>query len=204
MGRPRKNSGKKVEKVPTQFDVSQELEDLAKTLIPKYHDSLINAKIAYLFINKPMTKGGQNVIATAEKCSKKVKVLCDKDFIITAAYPTWRELSDIQKTAVMDHELTHCMVDDDEETGEMKTKIVNHDFSDFLQILEKYGLFKEDLVALGRVVQHKLDEGTAPALIVKKKEELVVDKEEIEDDEDEENDDDEEEGENDLDDLVEN
>lgn len=136
---------------PTQFDHSETLKDMAKALLPKYHDSLIQANIAYLFKNKEITRGGKKVLATAEKCSAKVKAISDYDFVIVVAYPTWNDLTDKQKLAVLDHELEHCLITEDDE-GNMKCQILSHDVEEFINIINRHQLYREDLVALGRVI----------------------------------------------------
>jgi len=145
-----------VKKTPTQFDWAESVEEIAKDLIPKYHTHLVNAKIAYLFKNKEIKRGGKIVIATAEKCGPKVKALAEYDFIITVAYPTYQELTDKQKTAVVDHELEHCFVDEDD-SGEVKLKIITHDFEEFNSIIRRHGLWKPDLVTMSKAVTDQDD-----------------------------------------------
>ena len=143
--------------MPTQFDHAESVEEIAKELIPKYHSHLVNAKIAYLFKNKEIKRGGKQVIATAEKCGPKVKALADYDFIITVAYPTYQDLTDKQKVAVVDHELEHCFVDEGDD-GSAKCKIVTHDFEEFNSILRRHGLWKSDLVKMKNAVKDKVED----------------------------------------------
>ena len=157
----KKNSGKSVKQVPIQFDRAEIPEDMSKQLIAKYHEHLINAKIAYLYKNKPIVKGGRLVIATAEKCNPKTKALCTYseegesfDFIITISYKAWNNLSDSQKLAVLDHELSHCMVSDDEKTGEPLFQLISHDFEDFYSVIKRNKLYSKDLETLVSVIKN--------------------------------------------------
>lgn len=150
-GRP-KGSGKQVKAVPVQYDPCGEIvEDMAKELIPKYHSHLVNCEIAYLFKNKGITVRGRSAAATAEKCSPKVKALCNYDFLITICFEDWNNLSDAQKWAVLDHELEHCWVEEDD-SGETKCKILPHDFEDFGSILQRHGLYSHTAVKLKHVM----------------------------------------------------
>lgn len=158
-----------VKQMPTQFDRADSVEEIAQDLISKYHSHLVNAKIAYLFKNKSIKRGGKEVIATSEKCGPKVKALAEYDFIITVAYPTYNDLTDKQKIAVIDHELEHCFVDEGPD-GSPKFKIVTHDVEEFNCIIRRHGLWKSDLVKVGKTIGDK--------------------SEVIEDDDDEEEDDD--------------
>ena len=187
----KKNKGKSTQAVPTQFDPAEEVEKIAKKLLPKYHSHLVNAKIAYLFINKAMKSKGVEVVATAAKISKKQHALCGYHFLITTAYPTWNELSDKQKLAVVDHELEHCFVEDDEKTGEPKYSILPHDVEEFGSIIKRHGLYTTNLVRIGRVVEDAL-ECLEKKTVVKKVGKPDEEEEEIDDDDEEDGYDDEE------------
>jgi len=146
---------KKAKQVPTQLDPAETVREMAKGIIAKHHSHLANCNIAYLYTNKPMARRGKIAIATAEKCSPKAKALTlynhpdDEpfDFVVTVSYGAWNRLTDKQKLAVLDHELTHCFVEENEE-GEVLHKILGHDFEDFHAILSRHGLYLEDLQAI--------------------------------------------------------
>jgi hypothetical protein len=148
----RKNSGVTVEDVPTSFDKAETVEEIAKELIRKHHSELVNIKIGYLWKNKVIKKGGREVVAQVAKCSDLVKSLCELDVIVVVSYPSYNSLTDKQKRACIDHELTHILVDEDL-AGNPKVKIVAHDVEEFGSVIERHGLYMDDLVTLGRVVQ---------------------------------------------------
>ena len=151
-GRP-KGSGKQIKQIPTQFDHSDTLKEMAKELIAQHHPHLVNAEIAYLFKNKEIKSGGKTVIGTAKKYSKEVKAISGFDFGIVISYPSFQELTDKQKYAVLDHELTHCLISEDEQ-GETTYSILRHDVEEFLSIIDRHSLYLEDLKALGRVMEN--------------------------------------------------
>ena len=138
--------------VPVSYDpVNEIVAGMAKKLIAKFHDELINSKIAYLFKNKPMTQKGKAVAATAEKVGDKMKALCEQDFLIVISYPTWQDLTDKEKWAVLDHELQHCFAGETE-AGDAVHKILDHDFSDFGVVIQRHG-FYGDLSILRTVLK---------------------------------------------------
>lgn len=193
---PKKNPKAKstIKAVPVQFDPAEEVEKLAKRLIPKHHTHLVNAKIAYLFKNKEMKSKGKIVVATAKKVSKEMTTLSGYNFLITVAYPTWRDLSDDQKLAIVDHELEHCLVDEDAKTGETKYLIIPHDVEEFSSIIRRHGLYTTDLVRIGMVIEDVLPANIKKDVVVTKvgkpEKIQVVDETDDEDDPDEEFDDD--------------
>jgi hypothetical protein len=111
-----------------------------------------------------MKKGGRTIFATAEKCNTKVKALCTAsggeafDFAIIINYQEWNNLTDDQRKAVLDHELCHCKVEEDEKTGETKYVIVPHDLSEFALVLDRWGpeIF-EDLKRFCNLAKEKID-----------------------------------------------
>jgi len=160
-GRP-KNSGKSVVKVPLQFDYAETVEALAKPIISQYHTHLINCKIAYIYRNKPMVSAGRAVFATAQKCSALIRDLCKisggegYDFIITINYESWNLLTDDQKKAVLDHELCHCLVDENE-NGDIKLSIAPHEINEFSIIVARWGTeIFEDLKRFCEVAKKKM------------------------------------------------
>jgi hypothetical protein len=135
-----KGKGKGTKAIPISYDpVGDDVLDLARDLIRNYHPMLVNAQISYLYRNKAMTKGESVVYATAQKLSPKLKALCGSDFLITIAFETWRELSDLEKRMVLDHELCHLLIEESDTTGETKFKILEHTFEDFSIIISRYG-----------------------------------------------------------------
>lgn len=147
MGRPKG----KTRSIPAQFDPADDVEEVAHELIPKYHSHLANAEIAYLFYNKEIKRKGKRIAGTAETCGKKVKALCDKDFVITISYPVWKDLEDEQRLALVDHELEHCLVTEKED-GSMKCSTIPHDMEEFNAIISRHGLYHAGLEMLSNTI----------------------------------------------------
>jgi len=152
MGRPKgSKNGNHTEKVPVQYDYAESVEEIAKELIPKYFSFLATASIAYLFVNKEITQKGKKTVATGEKISKKVKALCNKDFLITVSYPIWNELDQNTKKACIHHELNHFMVEESD-SGEEKFSILSHDYEDFFSTIRLFGKYRGEIEVLADVV----------------------------------------------------
>jgi predicted metallopeptidase len=154
--------------IPIQFDPAEEVEKIAKRLIPKYHSHLVNSKIAYLFKNKEMKSKGRLIVATAKKISKEMTTLSGYNFLIVVSYPTFRDLNDDQKLAVIDHELEHCFVDEDPKTGDPVYSILPHDVEEFSSIIRRHGLYTTDLVKVGMVIEDVLPASIKKDLVVTK------------------------------------
>lgn len=150
--KPKKNAGKKTENVPVQYDQAESVEEIAKKLIREHHTELVNTKIAYLYKNKPIKAKGREVIAFVSKCSGIVKAISKVDVVMIVSYPAFQPLNDSHKLAVIDHELTHLLIEEDS-TGAPKVRMLAHDVEEFSAIIERHGLYQEDLVRLGRVIQ---------------------------------------------------
>lgn len=162
MGRRPKNS--ETVSVPVQFDYAETVEELAKGLITQYHPHLIHASIAYIYKNKPMKSKGRIVFATAQRCGQLLKDLLKisggkvYDFIITVNYEEWGKLTDEQKRAVIDHELCHCWVEENENTGDLKFSILPHSLQEFGAVVDRYGTdVFEDLRKFCELARKKMD-----------------------------------------------
>lgn len=88
-------------------------------------------------------------------------------FVIEIARDTWDELDRDQRTALLDHELCHCLTDTDDETGQLILKLVSHDVEEFEAIVRRHGLWEPDLSSFGAAVAESAqlrlipDEGAA-------------------------------------------
>lgn len=144
----------RVAKEPTQYyKANEDVEKMARDIIVKYHPELVNLKIAYIFKNKSIKSRGRECNAQISKVSPKVQAICEVDFVVTLSAPRWQELNEIQHSALLDHELSHILITENESTGEEKRQMVCHDVEEFLSVIRRWGLTVLDLEMLGKAVR---------------------------------------------------
>jgi hypothetical protein len=122
---------------------SKKIIDLANEIIGQYHPRLKNERIAYVIKYGAWTKNGKDVLGNAHKCSEKEMLLTGYTFIITLAGVLLMLPENVIR-AVIDHELSHCGVEKNED-GQTKRYIIAHDLEDFAQVIKRYGLYSEDV-----------------------------------------------------------
>lgn len=153
----RKSLFPKPKKEKAEFrDAPDDLKMMAAKLITEHHSGLAEAKICYLVRTGEWKKKGKDVLGRAEIVSKKHKLLTGYDFIITISLRAWNTAPDEKfKTALLDHELTHCFKDEDKE-GNPKYSIQEHSVEDFNSIIRRYGLWDQALrLAINAYNEHK-------------------------------------------------
>ena len=120
------------------------VESIAQGLIGNYHQELANARMMYVFVDKASKKGGKELLGKAQKVAGVWEWAVEKDFIITVPYDRWNELTDNQKTALVDHLLERCTGEEDK-NGEMKWTVREPDIQEFGNILQRHGAWHRDL-----------------------------------------------------------
>lgn len=121
----------------------------ARDLIQKYHPSLEDAHIVFLYRSEAAVSSGRLTIGHAQKVSLQLKVLLEgADFIIWVSKPDWERSSNKIREALMDRELTHCVMDDG------TASIRPHDIEEFHQIIDRHGLWNKDLSIAAEHIDH--------------------------------------------------
>jgi hypothetical protein len=144
-----------------KYEIAKDVQNLAETLIAKYHPHLVDANIAYIFKTDTWKKNGKTILGSAHRCSEKEKLLHGYDFIITLNHFVWATVDVKTKMAILDHELCHCGWNDDE----AKFILVPHDLEDFVDVVRRHGLYMPDVEAMGRAM-HQLNLFEKPNLKV--------------------------------------
>lgn len=149
------------------LEFSETLSRIAESLVSKYHPHLRGVEIAYLIkVNesdleeepkrrgRPKSCNKKIRIAWASLVNSKYRLLFSKDyrFIITANMSMWDGLSFEQQTAVVDHELTHCYVDED---GSYRLR--KHDLEEFRSTVARHGAYLADIQAFAEALQRGKD-----------------------------------------------
>lgn len=132
----------------TEYYESVGVADVASRLIREHHSVLGQAKIIYLFRDKPIKNKEKEVIARAFKVSTKYKAITGLDYGVWVSEPDWNSMTDREKLACVDHELCHFGLD---ENGNWTT--FNHDFEGFNAVLKRHGYWKSDFKKMHKVIQ---------------------------------------------------
>lgn len=127
------------------------------------HQHLAAATIGYLWTNVDNTKKGRTIIGTAElgkpqgamgkwpRARAELQVIewfgHTPDFIITILAPWWDEATNVERCALIEHELYHCAQDKDEfgqpkfnkSTGLPSFTMRGHDVEEFIGVAARYG-----------------------------------------------------------------
>lgn len=96
-----------------------------------------DVRISFLACDKPKTSNGKNVFGECVKVQDLYKVFCPYDFFIIFYDKNIAGLNDEQLKILMEHELLHVGVEDDDPAPRYFVK--PHDYDDFKQITNKYG-----------------------------------------------------------------
>lgn len=135
-----------------QYRPATEVEEVARTLIRDYHRSLTNVRIEYLFTNRTPVKSGRDVWASVRRIGSLPAYLAgetDPDgsgalFCMVVAEQIWSALPHLKRVALIDHELCHCFVDQDEE-GNEKPILLGHDLEEFVAVVARHGQWRNEV-----------------------------------------------------------
>lgn len=126
-----------------------EVADVAQPLIDTIHTRLTDVPLRFVFRSEAaVTKGhevwGKARLVTGLNAHLAGPIIAggltwDRLFVIEIANDIWLELDDRQRTALVDHELSHCWAD-----GE-KLTLRGHDVEEFAGVIRRWGLWRESL-----------------------------------------------------------
>lgn len=110
--------------------------DLVKEVVDAHHPELRWVRIGVIMRDTAAVKAGRTVYGDARKVTAMQQVFMNYDFILCFAADAWRTLTALQREALVDHELCHCTVDEDEVAS-----LVPHDIEMFEANFERYGFW---------------------------------------------------------------
>lgn len=93
------------------FEASDDLIQLARELIDKYHAHLRNVRIGFIMRKEAPISNGHITLGKCTKVSPQNKTLMPYDFVIWIALDKYKEMSEFQRRAMIDHELCHAEYD---------------------------------------------------------------------------------------------
>lgn len=159
MGR-RRRTGPKLKRVSYELVDRDSLSgrpmyELLGELVTKYHDDLREARIGLAWCTswKPDVDG-RVTLGKCRKASDLDRELAAFDFVILLSRSFWQDsfTTQLQRTALLDHELTHGAVAHNkdgeplvDERGRRVYRMRRHDLEEFAVIAQRYGCYKRDL-----------------------------------------------------------
>lgn len=137
------------------WGADSDVRELANDIIAHHHPHLADADIVFLMRSPTAKAKGKITLGTAKKASPEHKALYqgDVDFIVTLAGAEWKDMTNRQRRALLDHELCHCVGDSENGWG-----LRGHDVEEFAEIIRRHGLWHGDLETVGETVR-QLDLG---------------------------------------------
>lgn len=170
--------------MPATFELAPDVERIARDIIATEieHEHLRQARILYLFRRGTWVSRGKTVYGKAKKVTGELAFVAQQllarqigeqiemgeppaftgssrplqyDFVLEINRDTWPNLTDLQRKAIIDHELCHCLID-----TKGKTSITGHDVEDFGSVIRRYGLYMQDLKSFGKAVRQAPDQMT--------------------------------------------
>ncbi len=150
--------------------------------VQKANHPLLSEANFIMFVDYSEPSGAVAKFGKAQMASPQVKCLTGADFVITIYSLAWEKLTTEGRDALLDHELSHCSpvfepekdefgkpakdgwgrtiysskVKRDEESGATKWKTVEHDVTEFVEVLRRRGLWVDSLKAM-RDAMEQLD-----------------------------------------------
>lgn len=136
-----------------EYREAPEVQQIAQALIPQYHGHLASARIRYLFREGPWASRGRTVLGKAYKLGAREQHLVGADFLVVINADAWRELTPEQRVALVDHELSHCGIDD-----QGNWTLWEHDVEEFRHVLERHGFWQPNLWEFGQTAVRKAEQ----------------------------------------------
>ena len=133
------------------FAAAPDLAYLAGVLIAEDRNRfgfLDQVDIAYLWKKKGGKRRGNLTLGMTKKATGDLKYFSGMQIVIWLAADHHGERTPKQIEATLYHELLHVVPEYDEDTGDVKPKLVGHDFEGFAAEVSRYGEVLEDVQAI--------------------------------------------------------
>jgi hypothetical protein len=125
------------------------VKQIAESLIEKQDEfeediRQANPLIKYLFKSTKKSKK----LGQCQKATGPWKFLTDFSYVLWVWKEWFEDASPIEREALVHHELRHIMAEEDEESGELKWKIREHEVEAFSSEVERYRDWRIELSQL--------------------------------------------------------
>lgn len=132
-----KDPKKKKGPIKREFVLSDEMKFLGQEIIKEERLDVHPAKIEFVLVTPNISK------TAAGKCiktGKELKFFSDLDFVIEISGDLWDALDTPTKRILLEHQLRHILVLQNDKSGDWVFKIKKHDIQDFGKIVSKYSV----------------------------------------------------------------
>jgi len=134
------------------FDQALEVKLTATDLIPAHHPHLGAARFAFLFTEDTITSRGRDVWAKTQTASALLDFFAEADFVIVVSSPIWARLTEAQRVALVDEELSRCAGKADKD-GVMHWSIRAPDVEAFTAVIARRGLWRQSIREFAQTVR---------------------------------------------------
>ena len=142
-----------------EYRLATEAARIGADVMAEHHPHLLGVRTEFLFMSKTPKSKGRDVWGRAKKVSGLPAFLAvgpntlpehyeDQPldlFVIEISEEVWGRLTAKGKRALVDHELSHCEIEVDDETGGARLAIVGPDVTEFEAVLRRHGLWNESV-----------------------------------------------------------
>lgn len=119
------------------------VQEYVNTVIAQWHPDLSLCEIGLVFRDKASKSGGVELPGKTKKASPLLRTLTgvNYQYVLEIAADFWMEFSDSQRVALIDHLLCHCLVEEEESSGELKYKIRKPNIQMFSEEVLRHGVW---------------------------------------------------------------
>lgn len=123
--------------VKREFVLSEEMKELAQEIIKEQRLDIFPAKVEYLTVYPNLSRTMASKII---KTGKELKFFANLDYIIEISGEIWDVLDLNTKKILLEHQLRHILVIQNDKSGDWVYKIRKHDVQDFAKVISQYGV----------------------------------------------------------------
>lgn len=125
------------------WEAGNDVMELVKFHIANHHPNLalVDDEIAVIFRGKASKRGGQVLLGSSKKAPPILNAFTKTNykFILEIAATEWKMLSNEQQSALIDHLLCGCRVEEDPQSGDIKCTIAAPDVQFYWDELSRHG-----------------------------------------------------------------
>jgi predicted metallopeptidase len=133
-----------------KYTSAEVVSEIVARLIRNDFSYLRDCRFTFLFRNNGWDSKGRTILGQVRKVSEiDNAIMCsevgleDIDIVMILNGDKWKDLSTMQREALIAHELCHV------EIADKGYGLVPHDVEEFARVVKRYGLWKNDLQQMG-------------------------------------------------------